>query len=55
MKNIPDIKIGVIAGTTDWMPQDVAAENRKKLLEALRPYMMKRKYMNVLSSFRTMK
>lgn len=36
MKNIPDIKIGVIAGTTDWMPQDVAAENRQKLIETFK-------------------
>ena len=36
MKNIPDIKIGIIAGTTDWMPQDVAAENRQKLVETFK-------------------
>ena len=36
MKNIPDIKIGVIAGTTDWMPQDVAVENRQKLVETFK-------------------
>ncbi len=34
MKNVPDIKIGVIVGTTDWMPQDVAIENRQKLIAA---------------------
>ena len=36
MKNIPDINIGIIAGTTDWMPQDVAAENRQKLVETFK-------------------
>lgn len=33
MKNIPDIKLGVVAGTTDWLPADIATENRKKLIE----------------------
>ncbi len=33
MKNIPEVKLGILAGTTDWMPSDIAAENRKKLVE----------------------
>ena len=33
MKNIPDIKLGIIAGSTDWLPAEIAAENRKKLVE----------------------
>ncbi len=36
MKNVPDIKIGVIVGTTDWMPQDVAIENRQKLIASFK-------------------
>lgn len=34
MKNIPDVKLGVIVGSTDWMPLEIAVENRKKLIEA---------------------
>ncbi len=34
MKNVPDIKLGVVVGTTDWLPSEVAEENRKKLLKA---------------------
>ncbi len=34
MNNIPDIKVGIIVGSTDWMPSDVAVDNRKKLVEA---------------------
>ena len=33
MKNIPDVKIGIVAGSTDWMPSDIAVENRKRLVE----------------------
>ncbi|MBO6215059.1 MAG: fucose isomerase [Lachnospiraceae bacterium] len=33
MKNIPDIKLAIIAGSTDWLPGDVAVESRKKLIE----------------------
>ncbi len=33
MKNIPEVKIGIIAGATDWLPSDIAVENRKKLIE----------------------
>lgn len=32
MKNVPDIKIGIVAGSTDWMPQDVAISLRQKLV-----------------------
>lgn len=34
MKNIPDVKIGIIVGSTDWMPSEIAVENRKRLIEA---------------------
>lgn len=33
MKNIPDIKLGIIVGTTDWLPADVATDQRVKLVE----------------------
>ncbi len=33
MKNIPDIKLGIIVGSTDWLPSEIAVENRKKLVE----------------------
>jgi L-fucose isomerase-like protein len=33
MKNIPDIRIGVIVGSTDWLPSDVAIAQRGKLIE----------------------
>ena len=33
MKNIPDIKLGIIVGSTDWMPQEVAINQRVKLVE----------------------
>ena len=33
MKNIPDIKLGIIVGSTDWLPAEIAAENLKKLTE----------------------
>ena len=36
MKNVPDIKLGIVVGTTDWLPFEVAEENRKKLVEAYR-------------------
>ncbi len=36
MNNIPDVKIGVIAGTTDWLPTDIAVENRRRMLEEYR-------------------
>ncbi|MCR5726945.1 MAG: fucose isomerase [Lachnospiraceae bacterium] len=36
MKNIPDIKIGIVAGTTDWLPSELAVENRKFLVDKYR-------------------
>lgn len=33
MKNLPNVKLGIIAGSTDWLPLEVAVENRKKLVE----------------------
>lgn len=33
MKNIPDIKVGIVVGTTDWLPANVATEQRVKLVE----------------------
>ena len=33
MKNIPDVKLGIVVGSTDWLPSDVAIENRKKLVD----------------------
>lgn len=33
MKNIPDIKLGIIVGSTDWLPSDLAIRNRQKLVE----------------------
>ncbi len=32
MKNIPEVKIGIIAGSTDWLSSEIAVENRKKLV-----------------------
>ena len=36
MKNIADIKLGIVVGTTDWLPADVASAQRIKLVEACR-------------------
>ena len=33
MKNIPEIKIGIVTGSTDWLPSDVAIEKGHKLVE----------------------
>ncbi len=33
MNNTPIIKIGIIAGTTNWLPSEIAVENRRKLTE----------------------
>ena len=33
MKNILDIKLGIIVGSTDWLPSDLAIRNRQKLVE----------------------
>ena len=32
MKNTPDIKVGIVVGSTDWLPTEVAIENRKRLI-----------------------
>ncbi|WP_026653790.1 L-fucose/L-arabinose isomerase family protein [Butyrivibrio proteoclasticus] len=34
MKNVPDIKIAIIVGSTDWLPSDIAIENRQKLVRS---------------------
>ena len=33
MKNMPDVRLGIVAGSTDWLPSDIAAENLKKLVQ----------------------
>ena len=33
MKNIPEVKLGIVVGSTDWMPAEIAVENRRKLVE----------------------
>ena len=33
MKNVPDVKLGILVGSTDWLPSEIAIENRKKLIE----------------------
>lgn len=33
MKNLPDIKLGIIVGSTDWLPSDLAIQKRQKLVE----------------------
>jgi L-fucose isomerase-like protein len=33
MKNVPEIKLGIIVGSTDWMPSEIAIENRRRLVE----------------------
>ena len=33
MKNIPEIKLAVIAGSADWLPSDKAIRNQKNLTE----------------------
>ena len=33
MNNIPNVKIGIIVGSTDWLPSEIAINNRKKLVE----------------------
>lgn len=32
VKNVPEIKLGVVVGSTDWLPSEIAEDNRKKLL-----------------------
>lgn len=36
MKNVPEIKLAVIVGSTDWMPLETAERNRGKLIERYR-------------------
>lgn len=33
MNNLPEVKLGIVVGSTDWMPADMAVETRKKLVE----------------------
>lgn len=33
MKNLPEVKLGIIVGSTDWMPQEVAITQRSKLID----------------------
>lgn len=34
MKNIPNVKVGIVVGSTDWLPMDFAVEHLRKLVEA---------------------
>ena len=34
MRNIPDIKVAIVVGSTDWLPSDLAIEVRQRLAEA---------------------
>lgn len=36
MKNMPKIKLGIVAGSTDWMSEEIAIKQRKKLIENYR-------------------
>ena len=36
MKNVPSVKLGIVAGSRDWLPLELAEEMRKKLLDAYR-------------------
>ena len=36
MKNIPEVKLGIVVGSTDWLPAEIAVENRKRLVELYR-------------------
>lgn len=33
MKNIPEIKLGIVAGSRDWLPVEIAEQKRKDLIE----------------------
>lgn len=33
MKNVPEVKLGIVVGSTDWLPSEIAVENRRKLVE----------------------
>lgn len=33
MKNVPQIKLGIVVGSTDWLPSEIAIENRRKLVD----------------------
>lgn len=34
MKNIPEVKLGIVVGSTDWLPAEIAVEKRGRLVEA---------------------
>lgn len=34
MKNIPEVKLGIVVGSTDWLPSDIAILKRKELIQA---------------------
>lgn len=55
MKNIPDIKLGIVVGSTDWLPSEIAIENRKSLLRLIRRNLEKRVSTNAVSVSRIMK
>lgn len=33
MKNVPDVRLGIVVGSTDWLPSGIAVENRRKLVD----------------------
>lgn len=33
MDNMPKVKLGIVVGSTDWLPSEIAVDNRKKLVE----------------------
>ncbi len=33
MKNVPDIKLGIVAGSTNWLPSELVENTRQKLVE----------------------
>lgn len=33
MKNVPDVRLGIVVGSTDWLPSEIAVDNRKRLVE----------------------
>lgn len=36
MKNIPKVRLGIVVGSTDWMSDEIAIKQRKKLIESYR-------------------
>ena len=36
MKNIPKVRLGIVVGSTDWMSDEIAIRQRKKLIESYR-------------------